>query len=161
MTDNQIDLTDLFPRSTFDPEAPAPRIAVLGTGYLGATHAVAMAQLGMEVVGVDTDPNKVAMLTAGKVPFYEPGLPELLTEQLATGRLRFTTDVAEAVGWADVHFVCVGTPQQKGRLAADTSYVEAVVEGLAPHLRPGALVVGKSTVPGRRCGASPSTTAST
>src|SRR4051795_205610 len=88
----------LLSRATFDPDGPAPRIAVLGTGYLGATHAVAMAQLGMEVVGVDTDPNKVEMLTAGKVPFYEPGLPELLTEQLATGRLRFTTDVAEAVG---------------------------------------------------------------
>ncbi|WP_421741650.1 UDP-glucose dehydrogenase family protein [Cellulomonas sp.] len=147
MTDNQIDLTDLFPRSTFDPEAPAPRIAVLGTGYLGATHAVAMSQLGMEVVGVDTDPNKVAMLTAGKVPFYEPGLPELLTEQLATGRLRFTTDVAEAVGWADVHFVCVGTPQSKTSHAADLRFVEAATTSIAKNLTHDALIVGKSTVP--------------
>lgn len=147
MTDRRNDLTDLFPRTTFDPDGPAPRIAVLGTGYLGATHAVAMAQLGMEVVGVDTDPNKVAMLTAGKVPFYEPGLPELLTEQLATGRLRFTTDVAEAVGWADVHFVCVGTPQSKTSHAADLRFVEAATTSIAQNLTHDALIVGKSTVP--------------
>lgn len=147
MTDRRNDLTDLFPRATFDPDGPAPRIAVLGTGYLGATHAVAMAQLGMEVVGVDTDPNKVAMLTAGKVPFYEPGLPELLTEQLATGRLRFTTDVAEAVGWADVHFVCVGTPQSKTSHAADLRFVEAATTSIAQNLTHDALIVGKSTVP--------------
>lgn len=147
MTDRRNDLTDLFPRTTFDPDGPAPRIAVLGTGYLGATHAVAMAQLGMEVVGVDTDPDKVAMLTAGKVPFYEPGLPELLTEQLATGRLRFTTDVAEAVGWADVHFVCVGTPQSKTSHAADLRFVEAATTSIARNLTHDALIVGKSTVP--------------
>ncbi|GEK21086.1 UDP-glucose dehydrogenase family protein [Cellulomonas xylanilytica] len=147
MTDRKNDLTDLFPRATFDPDGPAPRIAVLGTGYLGATHAVAMAQLGMEVVGVDTDPHKVEMLTAGKVPFYEPGLPELLTEQLATGRLRFTTDVAEAVGWADVHFVCVGTPQSKTSHAADLRFVEAATESIARNLTHDALIVGKSTVP--------------
>ncbi|GEL97459.1 UDP-glucose dehydrogenase family protein [Cellulomonas terrae] len=147
MSTRTTDLSDLFPRSTFDPDGPAPRIAVLGTGYLGATHAVAMAQLGMEVVGVDTDPNKVAMLTAGKVPFYEPGLPELLTEQLATGRLRFTTDVAEAVGWADVHFVCVGTPQSKTSHAADLRFVEAATTSIARHLTHDALIVGKSTVP--------------
>jgi UDPglucose 6-dehydrogenase len=149
MTDNREDLTvaDLFPRSTFDPNGPAPRIAVLGTGYLGATHAVAMAQLGMEVVGVDTDLHKVEMLTAGKVPFYEPGLPELLAEQLASGRLRFTTDVAEAVGWADVHFVCVGTPQSKTSHAADLRFVEAATTAIAKNLTHDALIVGKSTVP--------------
>ncbi|WP_315096728.1 UDP-glucose/GDP-mannose dehydrogenase family protein [uncultured Cellulomonas sp.] len=149
MSDHQSDLTvaDLFPRSTFAADGPAPRIAVLGTGYLGATHAVAMSQLGMEVVGVDTDPNKVAMLTAGKVPFFEPGLPELLTEQLATGRLRFTTDVAEAVGWADVHFVCVGTPQSKTSHAADLRFVEAATTSIAQNLTHDALIVGKSTVP--------------
>jgi UDPglucose 6-dehydrogenase len=148
MTDhNDLTVADLFPRSTFDPNGPAPRIAVLGTGYLGATHAVAMSQLGMEVVGVDTDPNKVAMLTAGKVPFYEPGLPELLTEQLATGRLRFTTDVAEAVAWADVHFVCVGTPQSKTSHAADLRFVEAATLSIAQNLTHDALIVGKSTVP--------------
>ncbi len=135
------------PRRPFDPDAPPPRIAVLGTGYLGATHAVAMAQLGMEVVGVDTDPHKVEMLSAGKVPFYEPGLPELLAEQMATGRLRFTTDVAEAVGWADVHFICVGTPQSKTSHAADLRYVEAATAAVASNLTHDGLIVGKSTVP--------------
>jgi UDPglucose 6-dehydrogenase len=147
MTKHDITLTDVQSRKPFDPTAPAPRIAVLGTGYLGATHAVAMSQLGMEVVGVDTDPNKVDMLTAGKVPFYEPGLPELLTEQLATGRLRFTTDVAEAVAWADVHFVCVGTPQSKTSHAADLRFVEAATTAIARNLTHDALIVGKSTVP--------------
>ncbi|MBO3085211.1 UDP-glucose dehydrogenase family protein [Cellulomonas fengjieae] len=141
------DVLDTPVRRPFDPTGPAPRIAVLGTGYLGATHAVAMAQLGMEVVGVDTDPHKVEMLTAGKVPFYEPGLPELLSEQMATGRLRFTTDVAEAVGWADVHFVCVGTPQSKTSHAADLRYVEAVTTAITENLTHDALIVGKSTVP--------------
>ena len=129
------------------PQAPAPRIAVLGTGYLGATHAVAMAQLGMEVVGVDTDQGKVDALAAGKVPFFEPGLPELLERTLATGRLRFTTDVAEAVAWADVHFVCVGTPQTKTSHAADLRFVEAATTAIARHLTHDAVIVGKSTVP--------------
>jgi UDPglucose 6-dehydrogenase len=120
---------------------------VLGTGYLGATHAVAMAQLGMEVVGVDTDQGKVDALAAGKVPFFEPGLPELLERTLATGRLRFTTDVAEAVAWADVHFVCVGTPQTKTSHAADLRFVEAATTAIARHLTHDAVIVGKSTVP--------------
>ncbi|MBO9556369.1 UDP-glucose/GDP-mannose dehydrogenase family protein [Cellulomonas sp.] len=149
MTDHlsDLDVAELFPRTPFSPDAPTPRISVLGTGYLGATHAVAMAQLGMEVVGVDTDPHKVAALAAGKVPFFEPGLDELLEEQLASGRLRFTTDVAEAVGWADVHFVCVGTPQTKTSHAADLRFVEAATTAIAENLTHDALIVGKSTVP--------------
>lgn len=127
--------------------AGAPRISVLGTGYLGATHAVAMAALGMEVVGVDTDQAKVDALALGKVPFFEPGLDELLAEQTASGRLRFTTDVGEAVGWADVHFVCVGTPQTATSHAADLRYVDAATTAIATHLTHDALVVGKSTVP--------------
>jgi UDPglucose 6-dehydrogenase len=126
---------------------PAPRVSVLGTGYLGATHAVAMAVLGMEVVGVDSDRHKVEALALGKVPFYEPGLDELLAEQLAAGRLRFTDDVAEAVGWADVHFVCVGTPQTATSHAADLRYVDAATTSIATHLTHDALIVGKSTVP--------------
>ena len=122
------------------------RLSVLGTGYLGATHAVCMASLGFDVVGMDVDEGKVGKLAKGEVPFYEPGLEDMLREQLASGRLRFTTDYAEAAT-ADVHFVCVGTPQKKGEMAADLTYVDAVVSGLAPHLRDGALVVGKSTVP--------------
>ncbi len=126
---------------------PTPRkLSVLGTGYLGATHAACMAELGYDVVGVDTDPAKVRQLSEGRAPFFEPDLEPLLRKHTETGRLRFTTHIEEAAD-ADVHFVCVGTPQQRGRLAADTTYVEAVVDRIAPLLRPGALVVGKSTVP--------------
>ncbi|MEO3973556.1 UDP-glucose/GDP-mannose dehydrogenase family protein [Streptomyces sp. CAU 1734] len=127
--------------------APAPRITVIGTGYLGATHAICMAVLGYDVLGVDVDPGKIERLTAGEVPFFEPGLPELLTKALDSGRLRFTTDPAEAAEFGDVHFICVGTPQLKGSHAADLSHVDSSVEALARHLRRPALVVGKSTVP--------------
>ncbi|ROS74608.1 UDP-glucose/GDP-mannose dehydrogenase family protein [Cellulomonas sp. PhB143] len=125
----------------------APRISVIGTGYLGATHAVAMSTLGFEVMGVDTDRSKVDALALGKVPFYEPGLDELLAEQLESGRLTFTADLSRAAGWADVHFVCVGTPQRRTSHAADLRYVEAAVSGVAQHLTHDALIVGKSTVP--------------
>lgn len=130
------------------PDAgPPPRISVIGTGYLGTTHAAAMAALGFDVVGYDTDPDKTRALGLGKVPFYEPGLDELLAEQVASGRLRFTADPAEAVGDADVHFICVGTPQQPGSNAANLSYVEAATRTVAEHLTRDALIVGKSTVP--------------
>ena len=125
----------------------ARRLSVIGTGYLGATHAVCMAALGHDVVAVDVDARKIETLRAGHVPFFEPELDELLQRMLATGRLRFSTDIAEAARSADVHFVCVGTPQQAGSDAADLSYVNAAIGALAPHLRPGMLVVGKSTVP--------------
>jgi UDPglucose 6-dehydrogenase len=105
-----------------------------------------MATLGHDVVGFDTDNAKIDALAAGAAPFYEPGLPELLGEALATGRLRFTSDVADVRG-CDVHFICVGTPQLSGEIAADLSYVDASVASLLPHLSPGDLVVGKSTVP--------------
>ena len=97
-------------------------ISVIGTGYLGATHAAAMAEMGHTVVGIDTDPNKVAILNQGKVPFFEPGLPELLSTHVASGRLTFTTDFADAAP-ADIHFLCVGTPQEAGSDAADLSQV--------------------------------------
>ncbi|WP_136518583.1 MULTISPECIES: UDP-glucose dehydrogenase family protein [Cellulomonas] len=122
------------------------RISVIGCGYLGAVHAASMASLGHDVVGIDVDANKVARLAAGQAPFYEPGLPELLTEVGATGRLRFSTDMADAAG-AQVHFVCVGTPQKQGEFRADLSYVDAAVDALLPHLAPGDVVAGKSTVP--------------
>lgn len=121
-------------------------ISVIGTGYLGAVHAACMADLGHTVVGVDTDPAKVGALNAGVAPLFEPGLDELLQRLLPTGRLRFTTDIADVAG-ADVHFVCVGTPQMVGENAADTTHVYAAVDALAPHVKDGALVVGKSTVP--------------
>ena len=123
------------------------KISVIGTGYLGATHAACMAELGFDVVGVDVDHAKIQRLQRGEVPFFEPGLEPLLRKHVENGRLAFTTQLADAAAWADVHFVCVGTPQRPGSLSADTSYVEAVVDGIAPHLRPGAVVVGKSTVP--------------
>ncbi len=123
------------------------KISVIGTGYLGATHAAAMAQLGHDVLGVDTDADKVARLARGDVPFFEPELPQLLTQMLTTGRLRFGTSLAEAGEFADVHFLCVGTPQRKGEFAADLTYVRDAIDELAKHLRAGAVVVGKSTVP--------------
>jgi UDPglucose 6-dehydrogenase len=122
------------------------RISVIGCGYLGAVHAACMAELGHDVVGVDVDERKVAELSAGRAPFFEPGLPEVLERATASGRLRFTTDMAEAAG-AQVHFVAVGTPQTAGSHAADLTYVDAAVQGLLPHLSEGDLVVGKSTVP--------------
>ena len=122
------------------------KLAVIGCGYLGATHAACMSSLGFTVVGVDTDPVKVALLQKGELPFYEPGLDTLLAQEIKTGRLSFTTDFS-AVNDADVHFICVGTPQSAESLAADLKYVRASVTQIAPHLKAGALVVGKSTVP--------------
>src|SRR6195952_1121587 len=122
-------------------------ISVIGTGYLGATHAAAMAELGMRVVGLDTNIAKVNDLAMGKVPFFEPGLPELLKKNVDSGALRFTTDFADAVGDADVHFICVGTPQKVASNAADLSYVESAVRAVVRNLTRDGLVVGKSTVP--------------
>ncbi|WP_436758460.1 UDP-glucose dehydrogenase family protein [Streptosporangium sp. V21-05] len=128
-------------------EAELPRLTVIGTGYLGATHAVCMASLGYDVVGLDVDSKKIERLQAGEVPFFEPGLPELLGKALESGRLRFTTSYEEAAAHGDIHFVCVGTPQQPGSDACDLTYVDAAISNLAPHLTRRCLVVGKSTVP--------------
>jgi UDPglucose 6-dehydrogenase len=122
------------------------KLSVIGCGYLGATHAACMTSLGFEVIGIDTDQSKVDLLSRGELPFYEPGLDTLLADQIKSGRLTFTTDFAAAAD-ADVHFICVGTPQSKDGLAADLTYVKASVAAIAPHLKEGALVVGKSTVP--------------
>ncbi|GAA1011955.1 UDP-glucose 6-dehydrogenase [Acrocarpospora pleiomorpha] len=128
-------------------DAALPRLTVIGTGYLGATHAICMASLGYEVVGLDVDANKIKKLQSGEVPFFEPGLPELLAKTMESGRLRFTTSYEEAAAHGDVHFICVGTPQQPGSDACDLTYVDAAVRGLAAHLTRRCLVVGKSTVP--------------
>src|SRR3954471_18097631 len=124
-----------------------PRLSVIGTGYLGATHAVCMAELGYDVIGLDVDQSKVDRLSAGEVPFFEPGLDEMLRKNLEAGRLRFTTSYDELAAAADVHFVCVGTPQKKGEYAADMRFVDASVAALAPLLKQPCVVVGKSTVP--------------
>ena len=135
----------------YDYNAPGPgqqiSISVIGTGYLGATHAAAMAELGMRVVGLDTNIAKVNDLAMGKVPFFEPGLPELLKSNVDSGALRFTTDFADAVGDADVHFICVGTPQKVASNAADLSYVESAVRAVVRNLTHDGVIVGKSTVP--------------
>lgn len=122
------------------------KIGVVGCGYLGAVHAACMTELGHDVVGLDVDADKVEGLASARSPFFEPGLNDLLASALATGRLTFTTDPAGLAG-CEVVFICVGTPQRKGELAADTSYVQAAVDTVIEHAPTGALVVGKSTVP--------------
>ncbi len=123
------------------------RLTVIGTGYLGATHAAEDAEAGFEVLGLDVDEAKVAALRSGSLPFYEPGLSELITKHLQTGRLRFTTSYEEAAQFGDVHFLAVGTPESPQNYAADMRYVHAAVDSLAPLLDRPAVVVGKSTVP--------------
>ncbi|MDT0388635.1 UDP-glucose dehydrogenase family protein [Streptomyces dubilierae] len=130
----------------------ALKITVIGTGYLGATHAAAMAELGFEVLALDVVPEKIEKLERGEAPMYEPGLDELLRRHVpgfegSSGRLRFTQDWAEIGAFGDVHFVCVNTPQRHGEYACDMSYVDSAFASLAPHLHGPALVVGKSTVP--------------
>jgi UDPglucose 6-dehydrogenase len=123
------------------------RLTVLGAGYLGATHAACMAELGFDVLAVDSDASHVADLAAGRLPLYESGLEELLNRGLQSGRLRFTTSYAEAAEFGDVHFICVGTPQLAGSNGADLSQVLGCVDALAPLLKRPCLIVGKSTTP--------------
>jgi nucleotide sugar dehydrogenase len=125
----------------------AHRLTVIGTGYLGATHAACMADLGFDVLGLDTDKEKIDRLTAGDLPFFEPGLEPVLRRNLEAGRLRFTMSYDEVADFGDVHFVCVGTPQKAGEYAADMTFVEDAITTLAPRLNRACLVVGKSTVP--------------
>ncbi|MBA2558571.1 MAG: UDP-glucose/GDP-mannose dehydrogenase family protein [Propionibacteriales bacterium] len=122
------------------------RISVLGTGYLGATHAACLAACGHDVVGIDANPERVTLLSTGRAPFHEPGLDDLLSAGVRNGNLGFSTDYA-AVRDCEVHFLCVGIPQAPGRYAADLSALDAVVTSLGPLLDRPCLVVGKSTVP--------------
>ncbi|MBT2555017.1 UDP-glucose/GDP-mannose dehydrogenase family protein [Arthrobacter sp. ISL-5] len=122
------------------------KISVIGCGYLGAVHAATLASMGHPVVGIDVDPAKVDHLARGFAPFFEPGLDELLRDGRATGRLTFSTDFADAAR-AQIHFLCVGTPQSKTSDGADLSYLVTATESLLPHLSRGSAVVGKSTVP--------------
>jgi UDPglucose 6-dehydrogenase len=122
------------------------RMSVIGCGYLGAVHAASMAELGHEVIGIDVDPAKIQALAAGKSPIFEPGLEEILDSASRSGRLRFSTDPADAKG-AQVHFIAVGTPQARHSGSADLTFVDAAIDGLLPYLSDGDLVVGKSTVP--------------
>lgn len=122
------------------------KLSVIGTGYLGAVHAACMAELGFDVVGIDVDADKIAALQAGKAPFFEPDFEPILSRNIEAGRLVFTTDFSTMAD-ADVHFVCVGTPQAAGSLAADTRYVDSAIEEVANYAKPGSIVAGKSTVP--------------
>ena len=124
----------------------ALKLSVIGTGYLGATHAACMSSLGFEVIGFDTEVSKIELLSKGQIPFYEPGLEELLAEQIKSGRLSFTTNINDLAD-CDVHFICVGTPQVKGGNSADLRYVNSALESIAKLVKAGGLVVGKSTVP--------------
>ena len=123
------------------------RMTVLGCGYLGTTHAACMADLGYDVLGVESDPGRLESLRAGRVPFYEPGLEHVLRRAMESGRLTFTASLEEAARFADVHFLCVGTPQLHDSYGADMTYVNAAVEQLAPHVSGSSLLIGKSTVP--------------
>jgi UDPglucose 6-dehydrogenase len=123
------------------------RLTVLGTGYLGLTHAACLAADGFDVLGLDIDADRVKRLSAGEVPIVEPGLDELLAAGLAAGRLRFTTSYDEAAEFGDVHFACVGTPQRRDGDSADLSQLEACIGALAPRLRRPCVIAGKSTVP--------------
>ena len=125
----------------------AHRLTVIGTGYLGATHAACMADLGFEVLGLDIDKDKIDRLAAGDLPFFEPGLEAVIRRNLDAGRLRFTTSYDEIAEFGDVHFICVGTPQKAGEYAADLTFVDDCITALAPRLNRACLVVGKSTVP--------------
>jgi UDPglucose 6-dehydrogenase len=124
-----------------------PRLTVLGAGYLGAAHAACLADMGFEVLGVDTDPVRVDALVRGNLPFFEPHLEPLLRRGIDSGRLRFSTSYPHAAAFGDVHFICVGTPQRTGSESADLSQVAGCVSALGPLLKSPCLVVGKSTVP--------------
>ena len=132
--------------STAPESRAALRISVIGCGYLGAVHAACMAALGHDVIGIDVDARKIAALAGGLPPFFEPELPELLAETVATGRLRFSSDITDAAA-ATIHFICVGTPQKRGENKADLRAVDAAMTSLLAVVKPGDLVVGKSTVP--------------
>ena len=123
------------------------RMTVIGTGYLGATHAACMAELGHEVLGVDVDVNKIEALKDGRVPFFEPGLPEVLERNIESGRLDFSTSYDDAAEFANLHFLGVGTPQAHGSYAADLTYVKSVITELVPRLKGEHVIFGKSTVP--------------
>ncbi len=129
------------------PSGDLPDLVFIGTGYLGATHAICFAALGHQVLGLEKDEAKVAKLNGGELPFSEPHLEELLHTALASGRLRFTSSYQEAADFGDVHFLCVGTPQQRHGRAADLRYLHEATRALAPLLQRKALIVGKSTVP--------------
>jgi nucleotide sugar dehydrogenase len=129
-----------------EQDRPRHKVAVIGTGYVGAVTSICLASLGHLVCGLDADPARAGQLNDGQAPFHEPGLPEMLTATLATGRLRFTDQPTEALTDADFVFLCVGTPLGRDG-SPDLTQLESAIRSLAPHLRPGVVIVNKSTVP--------------
>ncbi len=122
------------------------RLSVVGCGHLGAVHAACMAEIGHDVLGVDIDEGKIALLNSGKAWFYEPGLDEMLVRHVASGRLRFTASFEEVAEFSSVHFLGVATPGLPDG-SYDLSQVIAAVTCLGRHLSGPSLIVGKSTVP--------------
>ena len=118
-------------------------IVMIGTGYVGLVSGACFADFGHEVTCVDKDSTKVEALLGGRIPIFEPGLDELVANNVAAGRLQFTLDIAEALPGADAVFIAVGTPSRRGDGHADLSYVYAAAKEMAQHLRPGAVVVTK------------------
>jgi UDPglucose 6-dehydrogenase len=123
------------------------RIVMIGSGYVGLVSGACFADFGHSVCCVDKDADKIEALRDGRIPIFEPGLDELVAKNVASGRLEFTLDLAEALPEADAVFIAVGTPSRRGDGHADLSYVHAAAREMAPHLHPGAVVVTKSTVP--------------
>src|SRR6201995_5951224 len=123
------------------------RIAMIGAGYVGLVSGACLADFGHRVTCVDSDVNKIARLLKGAVPIHEPGLDKLITENVSTGRLDFSTDMQESVGQADAVFIAVGTPSRRGDGHADLSYVYGVAREIASHLKGFTVVITKSTVP--------------
>ena len=123
------------------------KIAMIGTGYVGLVSGVCFSDFGHEVICVDSNPDKIATLARGEVPIYEPGLEDLLTKNVAAGRLSFSGDLALAVAEADAVFIAVGTPARRGDGHADLTFVYAAAKEIAKSLSGYTIVVTKSTVP--------------
>ncbi|MEM6307448.1 MAG: UDP-glucose/GDP-mannose dehydrogenase family protein, partial [Pseudomonadota bacterium] len=123
------------------------KIAMIGTGYVGLVSGICFSDFGHDVVCVDRDAQKIAMLQSGQVPIFEPGLDVLMAKNVAAGRLTFTTDLAQAVAGADAVFIAVGTPTRRGDGHADLTYVFAAAQDIAQRLQGYTVVVTKSTVP--------------
>ena len=123
------------------------KIAMVGTGYVGLVSGAGFSEFGTDVVCVDKDADRIAMLRDGGMPIYEPGLDDLVARNVGAGRLRFTTDLEEALAGADAIFIAVGTPSRRGDGHADLSYVYTAVREIAAALRDYAVIVTKSTVP--------------
>jgi len=122
------------------------KVSVFGTGYVGLVQAAVLANTGHEVCCIDIDENKIARLKQGIMPIYEPGLEALVKNNVAAGRLQFTTDIAFGVGFADLCFVAVGTPPDEDG-SADLVHILAVAEAIGTHMASNKIVVNKSTVP--------------